>query len=139
MWRKRHRAGRETHGGAGRKPATAAYKDNRNRRGLSWESEGCIVPLEGLGQHNPARGKGPYFVHVVRRVEDQGIAFWLSTPFTIRTRQRKLSRKAKPAFGSLDTGACLLRKNIGKPCMGKPYARFDEGALVITPNCCGSR
>jgi len=27
------------------------------------ESEGFIVPFEGLGQHNPARGKGPYFVH----------------------------------------------------------------------------
>ena len=57
------------------------------------------------------------------------MAFVLSTPFTIRTRQRNLSRKAKPESGSLDTGACLLRKNIGKPCMGKPYARFDEGAL----------
>lgn len=21
-------------------------------------------------------------------------------------------------------------KNIGKPCTGKPYARFDEGALM---------
>ena len=21
------------------------------------------TPFEGLGQHNPARGKGPYFVH----------------------------------------------------------------------------
>ena len=95
MWRKRHRAGRETHGGAGTEPATAVYKGNRKRRGLSWESEGFIVPLEGLGQHNPARGKGPYFVHVFRRVEDQGIAMALSTPTTIRTLQRKLSRKAK--------------------------------------------
>ena len=24
---------------------------------------------------------------------------------------------------------CLMMKNIGKPCTGKPYARFDEGAL----------
>ena len=53
----------------------------------------------------------------------------LSTPFTIRTRQRNLSWKAKPESGSRDMGACLLRKNIGKPCRGKPYARFDEGAL----------
>jgi len=22
-----------------------------------------------------------------------------------------------------------MTKNIGKPCTGKPYARFDEGAL----------
>ena len=32
--------------------------------GCRRESEGFIVPLEGEGQHNPARGKGPYFVHV---------------------------------------------------------------------------
>ncbi len=64
MWRKRHRAGRETHDSAGAEPATEAYKGYRNRRGPSWESEGFIVPLEGLGQHNPVRGKGPYFVHV---------------------------------------------------------------------------
>ena len=30
-------------------------------------------------------------------------------------------------------------KNIGKPCTGKPYARFDEGGLALpalysTPN-----
>ncbi len=99
MWRKRHRAGREAHGSAGEEPATEAYKGNRNRQGLSWESEGCIVLLEGLGQQNPARGKGPYFVHVVRRVEDQGIAMALSTPTMIRTRQRKLSQKAKAESG----------------------------------------
>ena len=64
MWRKRHRAGRETRDGAGAEPATEAYKGYRNRCGPSWESEGFIVPLESLGQHNPARGKGPYFVHV---------------------------------------------------------------------------
>jgi hypothetical protein len=29
----------------------------------------------------------------------------------------------------LAKGACLMTKNIGKPCTGKPYARFDEGAL----------
>ena len=26
--------------------------------------------------------------------------------------------------------ACLAMKNIGKPCAGKPHARFDEGGLV---------
>lgn len=24
-----------------------------------------------------------------------------------------------------------MTKNIGKPCTGKPYARFDEGALMV--------
>ncbi len=28
--------------------------------------------------------------------------------------------------------ACLAVKNIGKPCAGKPHARFDEGGLVNT-------
>ena len=28
---------------------------------------------------------------------------------------------------SLETCACVGMKNIGKPCTGKPYARFDEG------------
>jgi hypothetical protein len=27
-------------------------------------------------------------------------------------------------------------KNIGKPCAGKPHARFDEGVLGMA-NCCG--
>jgi hypothetical protein len=35
----------------------------RNHVGLYRESEGFIVPLEGEGQHNPAQGKEPYFVH----------------------------------------------------------------------------
>jgi len=27
----------------------------------------------------------------------------------------------------MEESACLVMKNIGKPCTGKPYARFDEG------------
>ena len=57
-----------------------------------------------------------------RRAEDQGIAMSLTTPMTTGTLQRKLYTKAKPEFG-----ACLGVKNIGKPCAGKPHARFDEG------------
>ena len=30
----------------------------------------------------------------------------------------------------LEEGACHAVKNIGKPCAGKPHARFDEGGLV---------
>jgi len=29
----------------------------------------------------------------------------------------------------MEAGASLTVKNIGKPCTGEPYARFDEGAL----------
>ena len=49
----------------------------------------------------------------------------LSTPDAIRTLQRKLYAKAKQ-----EIGACRGVKNIGKPCTGKPYARFDEGGLA---------
>ena len=30
----------------------------------------------------------------------------------------------------MEESACLVMKNIGKPCTGKPYARFDEGGQV---------
>ena len=36
----------------------------------------------------------------------------------------------------LDEGACLAVKNIGKPCAGKPHARFDEGGLILLPPFC---
>jgi hypothetical protein len=29
----------------------------------------------------------------------------------------------------METGASLIVKDVGKPCTGEPYARFDEGAL----------
>ena len=35
----------------------------------------------------------------------------------------------------LDEGACLAVKNIGKPCAGKPHARFDEGGLILCQFC----
>jgi len=30
----------------------------------------------------------------------------------------------------MDESACREVKNIGKPCAGKPHARFDEGGLA---------
>ncbi|OGW46420.1 MAG: hypothetical protein A2X57_03395 [Nitrospirae bacterium GWD2_57_8] len=30
----------------------------------------------------------------------------------------------------MEESACLTVKNIGKPCAGKPHARFDEGGLA---------
>ena len=38
----------------------------RNRVGLYRESEGFILPFEGMGQHNPVRGKEPCFVHATK-------------------------------------------------------------------------
>ena len=52
----------------------------RNRNGRHRESEGFIVPVEGLGQHNPARGKGPCCVHATKERRVMEIAERLSTP-----------------------------------------------------------
>lgn len=38
--------------------ATAQYKGDRSLSGPYEESAGLIVPLEGMGQHNPARWEG---------------------------------------------------------------------------------
>ena len=38
--------------------ATTGYKGDRNFRGSYEDSAGLIVPLEGSGQHNPARWEG---------------------------------------------------------------------------------
>ncbi|MDO9068444.1 MAG: hypothetical protein Q7W05_08305, partial [Deltaproteobacteria bacterium] len=62
MLRKRDSAVLETRSGDAGGASTAAYKVDRSRGGPWWESEGSIVPFEGLGQHNPARGKRPCFV-----------------------------------------------------------------------------
>ena len=45
----------------------------RNRNRLHRESEGFIVPFEGLGQHNPARGKGPCFVRATEGWRMRGL------------------------------------------------------------------
>jgi hypothetical protein len=53
--------------------STIAYKGDRNRSGPYRESEGLIVPFEGMGQHNPAQGKGPYFVHATEEWRMRGL------------------------------------------------------------------
>ena len=45
--------------------ATAGYKGNRNSRGSYEDSAGLIVPLEGTGQHSPARWEGALLQLVV--------------------------------------------------------------------------
>ena len=45
----------------------------RNRIGPGRESEGFIVPIEIAGQHNPGRGKGPYFVHATKERRIRGL------------------------------------------------------------------
>ncbi len=45
----------------------------RKRSSLSRKSEGSIEPSEAEGQHNPGRGKGPYFVHATKERRIRGL------------------------------------------------------------------
>lgn len=45
----------------------------RKRRGPRRESEGCIVPFEFEGRHNPGRGKGPCFVQATEERRIRGL------------------------------------------------------------------
>ena len=41
--------------------------------GRGGSRRGSIVPFEGLGQHNPARGKGPCFVRATEEWRMRGL------------------------------------------------------------------
>ena len=50
------------------------YKGSpRSRRGLARQSERLTVPLAGVGQHNPPRGKGPHLHHASNREQPGGL------------------------------------------------------------------
>jgi len=66
MYRKNNRGVRETQYSDGTGLSTGGYKACRKFSGLYWESEGFIVPFEAKGQHNPGRGKEPYFVQATK-------------------------------------------------------------------------
>ena len=63
----------ETRCGGARGASTEVYKGGRNHQGPYRESEGFIVPLEMLGQHNPHRGKEPCFVHATEEWKVRGL------------------------------------------------------------------
>ncbi len=64
MYRKKDNAEREARSSGRAELPTRSYKASAEKGvGLLRDTEGRIVTIEGLGQHNPARGKGPYFVH----------------------------------------------------------------------------
>ena len=73
MWRKIISPVLETRYGDAGGASTDAYKGDRNREGPHRESEGFIVPVEGMGQHNPTRGKGPCFVHATEEWRMRGL------------------------------------------------------------------
>ena len=70
--------GREASYGVRGPRATARYKGNRSLSGPYEESAGRIVPLEGMGQHNPARWEGALLqLTEFEAVEEVLIALWL--------------------------------------------------------------
>jgi len=48
-----------------------------------------------------------------------------------RATQEQVAEKAIRLGQAAGSCACPGMKNIGKPCTGKPYARFDEGGLAL--------
>jgi hypothetical protein len=81
--------------------ATASYKGDRSRRGSYEESAGFIVPLEGVGEHNPTRGKGTLLQSTgFNVIEAMSIAFKARNDMNrVRQLQRTLYRKAKQDKG----------------------------------------
>ena len=73
MRRKNYSTVRETRSGDQQEDQLECIRRSRNHCGLQRESEGFIVPIEGMGQHNPARGKGPYFVHATKEWRIRGL------------------------------------------------------------------
>ena len=65
-------------------------------------------------------------IHLMKRhkVKDRGIGLGR---FPSQQLYTKLWAIQGSDNGGLENGACLGVKNIGKPCAGKPHARFDEG------------
>jgi hypothetical protein len=94
-------------------------RENRSSIGSVRESELPIVPFESQGQHNLERGKGQYLHHVSEGGKEREIAEKLETP-DIRNLWRELYQSAKQICCE-----SLWKKMIGKPCAGKPHARFD--------------
>ncbi len=66
MYQKNNRAVREPQYSGGTEIPTGGDKAGRKSFGLYWESEGFIVPFEDKGQHDPGRGKEPYFVQATK-------------------------------------------------------------------------
>src|SRR5699024_3423848 len=79
----------------------------------------------------------PYFVHATneRRMRRLRCRYQLrlrSGRYRGSSIPRPSKRLAFPDACGMALGARLGMKNIGKPCTGKPYARFDEGGQANT-------
>ena len=75
--------------------------------------------MEAAAEHAPAQA-----------AQGQRSEMQDTSGFRNRTLYEKYGLYKVPTTAGLDEGACLAVKNIGKPCAGKPHARFDEEGQV---------
>jgi len=129
------------------------YKPKAKLRGAQRESEGVVVPSMAA-QNNAAGGKGPCFGCAVGSGRREGMTEttrsnhpggpWADDKAPCRSkqlwapaeRQASRPRPAGSAEGVTSLGAagrrlgrrraCRAVKTIGKPCAGKPHARFER-------------
>ena len=83
----------------------------------------CSKALSQVREHAEQRVR----VHLRRRhkIKDRGTGYLCFTGSSLYIWALQSANNSR-----LDECASLTVKNIGKPCAGKPHARFDEGGLV---------
>jgi len=109
----------------GRRRPTAGTSGEPVRPVLPGEkSERFIVATKA---RNGAGAKGPHLVDVNSKAQDRAMAPLgeIATTTKVRALQRTLSRATKRV-----TSTVRAVNDHGKPCAGKPPARFDEGRGV---------
>jgi hypothetical protein len=130
-------------------------RQSRNGHAAERESEGLVVPKKAEEQ-KPLEGRGPALVAYMDGGKREGMTPGASNNPEVKARepQRVLyvcakrsstlrSREKYEAWRSDDlqdarrssgycARACHTVKTIGKPCAGKPHARFERGSYPFT-------
>ncbi len=115
-----------------------SYKPKAKSSIVQRESEGAVV-LEMAVEHNTAGGKGPCFGQATEGGKGEGMdrETGPNDPGRhepaehARELRRALWAVAKRQLDRYGCGARHVRKAIGKPCAGKPHARFERGVSPL--------
>jgi len=115
-----------------------SYKPKAKSRVVQRESEGAIVPLM-VAEQNATGGKGPYFGRASKGGKGEGMDRETGPNDPGRHELAEHARELRRALWALakrqrdryGCGARHVRKAIGKPCAGKPHARFERGASPL--------
>jgi len=113
-----------------------SYKRKAKSSIVQRESEGAIVPLM-VAEQNATGGKGPCFGRASEGGKREGMVARPNNPG--RHEPAEHARELRRALWALaerhpdryGCGARHVRKAIGKPCAGKPHARFERGASPL--------